>query len=237
MTARHCGVVTIPKVFSQSCSVTIYKPVISQFPYALTVLPKVLETEWDSPTLAPYISAFPVEHQATPAALLSHVHHLMSQDLKIAYLKSLQGYLWTQGYLSGSLLCTLFPDVTPALRKWHAAGLTLIIYSSGSVAAQKLLFQYTTDGDLRPLIEGYFDTVNAGLKQERGSYERIVGTRREGVEKWLFLSDNVGEVSAAREAGLQSFVVVREGNGVLGEEEREGQVLVGSFEEIEIGGV
>lgn len=89
---------------------------------------------------------------------------------------------------------------------------------------------------MNPLLSGYFDTVNAGLKQEVGSYLKIVGTRGEEAGKWLFLSDNVGEVRAAKEAGLKSFVVVREGNKELSGGEKEGQVLVGSFEEIEIGG-
>jgi len=155
----------------------------------------------------------------------------MSADLKIPYLKSLQGYLWQSGYSSGALTCPLFPDVFPALSAWYASGIPLIIYSSGSIPAQKLLFKYTnTPGkaDLNPLLSGYFDTVNAGLKTERGSYERIAGTRKEEVGKWLFLSDNAREVRAAREAGMQSVVVVREGNPPLSGEDREGQVCVKS---------
>lgn len=162
----------------------------------------------------------------------------MSQDLKIPYLKSLQGYLWLRGYETGELVCPLFPDVAPALKNWYASGITIIIYSSGSVPAQKLLFQYTNttpEADLNPLLSGYFDTVNAGLKQEFGSYLKIVETRGEENSKWLFLSDNVGEVRAAREAGMKSFVVVREGNAKLSDEEKEGQVLIESFREIEIG--
>lgn len=164
----------------------------------------------------------------------------MSLDIKIGYLKSLQGYLWHSGYASGSIVSPLFPDVHTSLHSWHTAGITIIIYSSGSVAAQKLLFKYTNaasaaEKDLNPLIADYFDTVNAGLKNEKGSYERIATTRADvEVGKWLFLSDNVREVEAAREAGMKSFVVVREGNGVLSEMEKESNVLVESFEEIEI---
>jgi len=161
----------------------------------------------------------------------------MSQDLKIPYLKSLQGYLWQSGYSSGSLQCPLFPDVYPALFSWHQSNIPLIIYSSGSVPAQKLLFKYTnTPGtpDLNPLLSGYFDTVSAGLKTEKSSYEKIVRTRTEEGAKWLFLSDNVKEVRAARAAGMQAVVVVREGNPVLEHEEREGQVIIHSFDEIQI---
>jgi enolase-phosphatase E1 len=164
----------------------------------------------------------------------------MAQDLKIPYLKSLQGYLWLRGYESGEIRCPLFPDVHPCLLRWHAAGLPIVIYSSGSVPAQKLLFQYTNstpDPDLRPLIGDYFDTVNAGPKTEKESYEKIARTRDEERGRWLFLSDNVKEVKAAREAGMQSFVVVREGNAVLTEEDRKGNVLVENFEEIRIEGL
>ncbi|KAM3071939.1 enolase-phosphatase E1 [Clarireedia jacksonii] len=226
------------------CPISFVKDVL--FPYALRVLPSTLEAEWDSPSFLPYRSAFPSEHAATPDALLSHVRDLMSKDLKIAYLKSLQGYLWLRGYESGELKCPMFPDVHPALKQWNDSGINICIYSSGSVAAQKLLFRYTTDGDLRPLIYhgldedgegkgGYWDTVNAGSKQEKGSYEKIARENRElgAVEEWLFLSDNVGEVRAAREAGMNSFVVLREGNQELSEGEKEGQVLVNSFEEVQ----
>lgn len=167
----------------------------------------------------------------------------MARDLKIPYLKSLQGYLWLQGYESGALKCPLFAEVAPCLAAWHAAGIPLTIYSSGSVAAQKLLFQYTNtlpDADLRPLLSGYFDTVNAGSKTEAASYEKIrAAARPPGVEasKWLFLSDNPREVAAAKQAGMQSFVVVREGNAPLSEEDRSAHVVIQSFNEVSIKGV
>lgn len=158
----------------------------------------------------------------------------MSRDVKIAYLKDLQGFLFRSAFESGELKCPLFPDVAPALRAWTARGVKVLIYSSGSVAAQKDLFAHTTDGDLSGFLSGYYDTVNAGGKLESGSYERIWGENRGLGEKgeWLFLSDNVGEVRAAKEAGLRAWVVWREGNKVLSGEDREGQRVVGSFEEV-----
>lgn len=160
----------------------------------------------------------------------------MAQDIKIAYLKNLQGYLWIRGYESGSLRCPLFADVSPLLKHWHDQGIKILIYSSGSVAAQKLLFQYTNaePADLRFLISDYFDTVNAGLKQERQSYEKIAASRDEEAGKWLFLSDRPEEMRAAREAGMQSLVVVREGNVRLSEEDEKTFQQIGSFEELEL---
>ncbi|KAF4633214.1 hypothetical protein G7Y89_g4908 [Cudoniella acicularis] len=159
-----------PQGSAEPAQVLRYVKADCKFPYALQVLPSTLATQWDSPTFSPYRDAFPAEHRSSPEALLSHVKDLMAQDLKIPYLKSLQGYLWLHGYQSGSLRCPLFPDVHPAMVAWHDAGIPIIIYSSGSVPAQKLLFQYTDsppDPDLRPLISDYFDTVNAGMKQEK----------------------------------------------------------------------
>lgn len=213
----------------------------SQFPYSLQALPATLSTQWDSPAFLPYRSTFPAEHASSPSAFSAHVHDLTSRDLKIPYLKSLQGYLWLQGYESGALKCPIFPDVAPTLAAWHASGLPIIIYSSGSVAAQKLLFQYTDctpEANLRPLLADYFDTVNAGPKTEAASYEKIAATRP-GVEMrgWLFLSDNPREVSAAKEAGMQAFVVVREGNAPLSEEDRKAHAVVESFDQVKIRGV
>lgn len=116
-----------------------------------------------------------------------------------------------------------------------------MIYSSGSVAAQKLLFKYTEDGDLSGFVEGYFDTVNAGMKGESASYTKIFeamrevegdGKKVEDVGKWLFCSDRVEEVDAAKEAGMQAIVVVREGNAPLSEGDKERHVLIERFDEI-----
>jgi len=145
----------------------------------------------------------------------------MAKDVKISYLKSLQGYLWEEGYASGDLKAPLFPDVAAKLSAWHKKGLKIMIYSSGSVPAQKLLFTHTNaePSDLKPLISDWFDTVNAGLKTETKSYQTIRGSHPEiPVEQWLFLSDNTKEVDAAITAGMQSMVVQRPGNADLPDE-------------------
>ncbi|KAK4147006.1 HAD-like domain-containing protein [Dichotomopilus funicola] len=225
------------------CPISFVKDVL--FPYALSALPSTLAQEWSSPSFTRYRDAFPPEHAATPAALEAHVRDLMSRDVKIAYLKSLQGYLWENGYASGALKAPLFPDVAPRIREWAAskgddAGSeekgSVMIYSSGSVPAQKLLFKHTNtadEPDLTGYLADYFDTVNAGPKQEAASYTRIAAAHPEvPVARWLFLSDNVREVEAALEAGMQSYVVVRPGNAPLTPEEEARHRVVRSFEEI-----
>lgn len=92
---------------------------------------------------------------------------------------------WEEGYRSGAYATPLFPDITPQLRNWKNEGKVIAIYSSGSVFAQKLLMEHVEVAseesrndkveDVSGLISGWFDTVNAGLKAERKSYEKIAG--------------------------------------------------------------
>jgi enolase-phosphatase E1 len=146
------------------------------------------------------------------------VQDLVAADIKAPYLKALQGLLWRAGYESGELQAPMFPDVAPFITAAHAAGKRVIIYSSGSVAAQKLFFAYTTaePSDLSPFISGWFDTVNAGPKTESSSYATILSAHSDiEASRWLFLSDNLKEVSAALAAGMRSLPVSRPGNAPL----------------------
>ena len=98
----------------------------------------------------------------------------------------------------------------PTWKKWHRHGVPLYIYSSGSIAAQKLLFSHTTAGDLTPWFQGYFDTTT-GPKVETESYRKISTTLEVPAEELLFLSDHPGELAAAQQAGWQVCAVQRPG--------------------------
>ncbi|KAJ2905600.1 acireductone synthase-like protein [Zalerion maritima] len=219
------------------CPISFVKDVL--FPYALQALPNTLATQWDDPSFVPYRDSFPVAHGSSPEALEAHMRDLMAQDVKIAYLKSLQGYLWKEGYRRGELKAPLFPDVAPAIRSWTDRGLKVMIYSSGSVPAQKLLFTYTNaePADMTSHITDWFDTVNAGLKTEVCSYEAILAAHPEaGAEpgEWLFLSDNTKEADTAKDAGMQSFVLSRPGNPELSLNEKSRHRVISSFNEVEV---
>jgi enolase-phosphatase E1 len=135
---------------------------------------------------------------------------LMDRDRKSTALKSLQGKIWKAGFESGQLKGTLFADVPEAFRRWSAMG-KVAIYSSGSVEAQKLLFGHTVFGDLRPLIAGYFDT-RTGPKMESASYATIAKAMEVAPGEAVFFSDVVKELDAARDAGMDTRLVLREGN-------------------------
>ena len=71
--------------------------------------------------------------------LIQYLKHLISIDKKSTALKDLQGKIWEHGYKNGELKSQLFPETSECLREWREQGLTLSVYSSGSIHAQKLL--------------------------------------------------------------------------------------------------
>jgi enolase-phosphatase E1 len=133
----------------------------------------------------------------------------MDEDRKVTPLKTLQGMVWKRGYETGALRSHVYEDAVRALRQWHTHGLQISVYSSGSIAAQKLLFAHTPYGDLTPLFSGYFDTTT-GPKLESRSYEKITESLRVPAQSIVFLSDHVGETQAAATAGMQTVLLVRE---------------------------
>ncbi|HKY43402.1 MAG TPA: acireductone synthase [Pyrinomonadaceae bacterium] len=148
-------------------------------------------------------------------SLATYIEWLIDQDRKSTGLKSLQGKIWRQGYLDGSLKSQVFEDVAPAFERWRAAGLKVSIFSSGSVLAQQLLFAHTNAGDLTRFIDGYFDT-NTGKKGEAESYRRIAAEMGLEPSEIVFISDVVDELDAAEEAGMKTLLSVRPGNQIQG---------------------
>lgn len=134
----------------------------------------------------------------------------IEQDRKHTSLKTLQGFLWKNGYESGEYKGHIYEDVLPALQKWQAAGIQMGIYSSGSVEAQKLLFSHSEEGDLTPYLSAHFDT-KTGHKKETHSYHSIQKQLDIPAEQILFLSDVEAELDAAKAAGFQTIQLVRPG--------------------------
>jgi len=149
------------------------------------------------------------------------------EDRKITPLKTLQGILWEKGYLDGTLKGHLYDDVAPKLKAWHAAGIGLGVFSSGSMAAQKLLFGNSVAGDLTPLFSHFFDTT-AGGKREITTYRTISSKLLIPAENILFLSDIREELEAAKEAGYQTIQLLRPGT------EKSWEQVAADFTEISI---
>lgn len=211
------------------------------FPYAIEALPQVLAEKWNDPEFQPYKNAFPPEARSDPQALEAHVKDLTKRDVKIAYLKNLQGYLWQAGFESRAYSAPLFEDVLPAMQRWHDKGLSCSIYSSGSVFAQKLLFAHIKDMsssddkailNRTDLISFWFDTVNAGPKTSKDSYTKIASELQHDPQHILFLSDNPKEVIAAQQAGLAALIVDRPGNAELSDQDKGVSEIVTNFDDL-----
>lgn len=196
------------------------------FSYARTHARDFLETNFNSAEVSADVALLREEHQGEvskgdqPPALneefpvdsiAAYVEWLIERDRKSTGLKSLQGKIWRQGYVDGSLKSQVYADVAPAFERWRTKGLSINIFSSGSVLAQQLLFAHTEAGDLTKFIDNYFDT-NVGKKGEADSYRRIAEALGLGTNEILFISDVVAELNAATEAGMQTLLSIRPGN-------------------------
>ncbi|HEX7915033.1 acireductone synthase [Rudaea sp.] len=181
------------------------------FPYAREKLPAFVETHADQAEVQHWL-----HEAARDAGLVSASRHeiidllirWIDEDRKATPLKALQGLIWADGYASGEFKGHVYPEVANNLQKWKKQGIHLYVYSSGSVAAQKLLFGHSEAGDLTPLFSGYFDT-EVGGKREVDSYRRIAAAIGIPPGQILFLSDIVQELDAAAAAGLQTVQLLR----------------------------
>jgi enolase-phosphatase E1 len=170
---------------------------------------------------------------AGTGAVVAALHAWMDGDVKATPLKTLQGQIWSAGYAAGELSSHFFDDVVPQLRAWHGRGVHLAVFSSGSVASQVPWFRHAPAGDLTPLIDGYFDTVNAGPKREVASYDAIAAALGRAPGELLFLSDLPAELHAAREAGWQ-VVGVRRGGEPNADADFGDLTVVASFDELDV---
>lgn len=180
------------------------------FPFAAAELDAFLDAHEHDPAVAPVIAEVrAIAHEQTPRSVL---RQWMAEDAKVTPLKTLQGLIWQAGYADGRLKAHLWPDVAPCLRAWAGAGLRLAVYSSGSVAAQKLLFGHSEAGDLTPLFGAYFDT-KVGGKRDAASYAAIAAALGLPPGDILFLSDVAEELDAATASGLRACQLVRAADG------------------------
>ncbi|EXU77139.1 acireductone synthase [Erwinia mallotivora] len=181
------------------------------FPWARENLAPFLATHQQREEVAQALNDLRVEidrPQATIEELTTVLFGFMDADRKSTALKALQGMIWRDGYLNGCFTGHLYADVVPMLHQWKSQGIDLYVYSSGSVAAQKLLFGYSDAGDITSLFSGYFDT-HVGAKREVLSYRNIATEIALPPGELLFLSDIHQELDAAQDAGWNTIQLLR----------------------------
>lgn len=168
-----------------------------------------------------------LEHKSisTDEEIIDTLYRWSTEDKKYTPLKAVQGIIWENGYKSGELKGHVYPEVKEQLEKWSKQDVQLGVFSSGSVAAQKLIFGYSVSGDLTPFFSSYFDT-KTGTKRDVQTYSKIAEILSLNPNEILFLSDIYEELEAADQAGYQTIQLVRDSV------EKQWKTQVNSFTEI-----
>lgn len=201
------------------------------FPYARERLPDFVREHAANPKVRAQLDAVQkvVPQPLNDGEIIQQLLRWIDEDRKITPLKALQGMIWEEGYRQGAFNGHVYEDAARNLRLWHAHGVRLYIFSSGSVQAQRLLFGFSDAGDLTPLFSDYFDT-RIGSKREQAAYQAVAEQIGLPANAILFLSDIKEELDAARQAGMQTIWFVRD--GVLTKAAEHPQVR--NFDEIQL---
>lgn len=204
------------------------------YDYARPRLDEVLGRDDDTvrTARAAAIAEIGLAPDATDGEIADALRGLMATDVKSTPLKTLQGILWAEGFAAGEITSQFFDDVPPTLHAWRDAGIRLVSYSSGSIASQVPWYRHAPQGDLTPLVEDWFDTVNAGPKKDVASYRTIAASVGVAPDRLLFLTDHPDEVAAALAAGWNVVALDREGEPWHGAEFA--APSVSTFDDIEV---
>lgn len=168
-------------------------------PLVVKALENVQKTVWDEE-----------QKQIGLYDVIAKLRDWITKDRKHPALKEIQGLIWDVGYSKGEFQGHLYSDVKPFFTKILSTNTLIGIYSSGSVHAQKLIFGFSTEGDLTPMISYFFDT-KVGGKREKASYEKIATETKLTPQEIHFFSDIPEELKAAKEAGMAVTQLLRDG--------------------------
>lgn len=202
------------------------------FPYAYEHLPEYIAQHQDDPEVQAALNdtrQLLADPNLSIAPLTQQLLTWIEEDKKITPLKTLQGFIWQEGYQRGELTGHVYTDAIEQFKIWQQIGITLAIFSSGSILAQKLLLAHTSGGNLTPLFSCYFDTT-IGAKNQVTSYQHIAEQLNLFPENILFLSDMQAELDAAAAAGMHTCGLMREDSTQV----ITGHEVVSSFFEIDL---
>ena len=186
------------------------------FPYSLKCLEHYVTNHLSHPTVVKAIEdvkktvSDEQKKELDLPGVIAQLKDWIVKDRKHGALKEIQGLIWDIGYAKGEFQGHLYPDVKPFFVKILSTNTPIGIYSSGSVHAQKLIFGFSNEGDLTPMISFFFDT-KVGGKRERSSYEKIAQATGLKAEEIHFFSDIAEELRAAKDAGMHVTQLLREG--------------------------
>jgi len=182
------------------------------FPYARDRMKDFVREHADDPTVGRLLEDVRrnLGQETSNEQIAEQLLRWIDEDRKITPLKTLQGIIWENGYRRDQFKAHVYEDAVRNLRSWKERGLELYGFSSGSVYAQKLLFRHSEYGDLSPLFDDFFDT-NVGSKDDPTAYQSIATSIGRSPSEVLYVSDSREELDSARQVGMYTVWVVREG--------------------------
>ncbi len=157
-----------------------------------------------------------LDSSATAEDLTGVLEAWMDEGEMPAPLRTMHALIWQEGFAAGQFVSPFFDDAIPALRTWSEQSIPVFIFSNGTLPAQRAWFIHSPEGNLIPLIKGHFSLESAGSKHEVSSFRNITHDVAEALgkprEKFLFFSDQVEALDAARKAGWDTVGVRRPGD-------------------------
>jgi putative hydrolase of the HAD superfamily len=108
-----------------------------------------------------------------------------------------------------SLEFTPFADAPPALERWRAGGLVLVVVSNWDVSLHEVLGR----AGVTPLVHGIVTSAEVGARKPSVAiFERALQLAGAGTSEAIHIGDSLLEdVRGATEAGIESVLVARDG--------------------------
>lgn len=123
----------------------------------------------------------------------------------------LEKLVWIEGYDRGNIKTPVFKDVLPSLKSLKEKGFKTAIFSSVDSELCHKLFANTTEGDLTPYFDKFYDT-NTGDKKDGESYRKIAQDLNVSESDVLFITNFGQEAKISHEKGVQCLLIIRSGN-------------------------
>jgi enolase-phosphatase E1 len=133
----------------------------------------------------------------------------LDADLNMEPLKAIQARMWRDAYAVGDLSASVYPDAYGAFDAWRDAEARVVVFSTGSLDAQRSLCRFAVGGDLEAQVHAWFD-ARVGSKRDPRSYRTIATKLAVSPSQVMFLSDTVEELDAAAAAGMRTVFVARD---------------------------
>lgn len=120
--------------------------------------------------------------------------------------------LYQDSYDKDKVVTHVYSDCARNLQKWKSQGIKLFIFSHAWVNTQRLFMTKSNHGELFSLIDGFYDGRSIGPMSDPASYQKLSSAIGIPASDLLFLTKDVSEGNAAKQAGIHSILVISHGH-------------------------